>query len=145
MATSVQIVFDCADPDLLGKFWAGALHYKTQDPPSGFVSWEAFLKAQGVPEDEWNTAYAIVDPEKVGPRIYFQKMDTPKPTKNRVHLDLNVSGGRSVPLDERVRRITAEVERILRLGATKQRVWNEADGGYFVVMLDPEGNEFCIQ
>jgi predicted enzyme related to lactoylglutathione lyase len=72
-------------------------------------------------------------------------MDTPKPKKNRVHLDLNVSGGGRVPLDERVKRITAEVERILHLGATKQKVWEEPDGGYFVVMLDPEGNEFCIQ
>src|SRR5213594_1981729 len=102
MATSFQIVFDCADPDSLGTFWAEALHYKSQDPPSGFPSWEAFLKARGVPEAEWNTANAIVDPDKLGPRIYFQKMDTPKPTKNRVHLDLNVSGGARVQLDERV-------------------------------------------
>lgn len=145
MATSVQIVFDCADPDALGRFWAEALHYRPQDPPSGFASWEAFLKAQGVPEQDWNTAYAIVDPEKVGPRIYFQKMDTPKPKKNRLHLDLNISGGGRVPLEERVKRIGAEVDRIIRLGATKQRVWEEADGGYFVVMLDPEGNEFCVQ
>jgi len=145
MATSVQIVFDCADPDRLGTFWAEALHYKAQDPPSGFSSWEAFLKAQGVPEEEWNTANAIVDPEKIGPRIYFQKMDTPKPTKNRMHLDLNISGGGRVPLDERVKRVTAEVERILLLGATKQRVWKEPDGEYWVVMLDPEGNEFCVQ
>src|SRR5437867_7152518 len=75
MATSVQIVFDCADPDALGTFWAEALHYKPQEPPAGFGSWEAFLKAQRVPEAEWNTANAIVDPEKTGPRIYFQKMD----------------------------------------------------------------------
>jgi hypothetical protein len=145
MATSVQIVFDCADPDRLGAFWAAALHYRQQEPPPGFASWEAFLKDRGVPEEEWNSANAIIDPEKAGPRIYFQKMDTPKPRKNRVHLDLNVSGGGRVPLDERVKRITAEVERILRLGATKQKVWEEPDGGYFVVMLDPEGNEFCIQ
>jgi len=145
MATSIQIVFDCANPVALGAFWAEALHYKTQDPPLGFSSWEAFLKAQGVPEEEWNTANAIVDPEKISPRIYFQKMDTPKQKKNRVHLDLNISGGRHVPLDERVKRITAEVERILRLGATKQRVWKEPDGEYWIVMLDPEGNEFCVQ
>jgi len=62
-----------------------------------------------------------------------------------VHLDLNISGGGRVPLDERVKRITAEVERIIRLGATKQRVWKEPDGEYWVVMLDPEGNEFCVQ
>ena len=145
MATSVQIVFDCADPDRLGKFWAEALHYKTQDPPTGFASWEDFLRDQGVPEAEWNTANAIVDPEKAGPRIYFQQMDTPKPTKNRVHLDLNVSGGGRAPYEERVKRVDAEVERILKFGATKRQVWEESDGTYWVVMLDPEGNEFCVQ
>lgn len=145
MATSVQIVFDCANPDRLGAFWAEALHYKQQGPPPGFASWEAFLRDRGVPEGEWNSANAIVDPEKVGPRIYFQKMDTPKPTKNRVHLDLNVSGGGRAGLEERVKRVNTEVERILELGATKQREWEEPDGTYWVVMLDPEGNEFCIQ
>jgi len=81
-------------------------------------------------------------------------MDTPKPDKNRLHLDLNISGGRKVPLEERVKRVDAEVERILGLGATKQRVGEEIDmydlvrvdpGEYWVVMQDPEGNEFCVQ
>jgi len=145
MATSVQIVFDCADPDRLGEFWEEALHYQQQDPPEGFASWSDFLKAQGVPEGEWNSANALVDPEKAGPRIYFQRMDTPKPSKNRVHLDLNVSGGSRASYDERVKRVNAEVERILTLGARKPQVWEEPDGTYWVVMLDPEGNEFCIQ
>jgi hypothetical protein len=142
--TSIQVVFDCADPDRLAKFWAAALHYKLQDPPVGYSSWESFLKAQGVPEEEWNSASAIVDPEKVGPRIYFQQMDTPKPKKNRVHLDINISGGGKVPLDERTKRVNAEVERLAGLGAAKQRVWADP-GEYFVVMQDPEGNEFCVQ
>src|SRR6267143_5994139 len=109
MATSIQVVFDCADPSHLAKFWAAALRYREQDPPSGYSTWEAFLKAQGIPEEEWNDASAIVDPEKLGPRIYFQRMATPKPRKNRVHLDLNVSGGGSVPPKERVKRVNAEV------------------------------------
>ena len=145
MATSVQIVFDCADPNQLGKFWAEALHYEEQDPPAGYASWAEFLKAQGVPEAEWNSANAVVDPEKAGPRIYFQKMDTPKPTKNRVHLDLNISGGSRATHEERVQRVNVEVERILTLGARKQAVWDEPDGTYWVVLLDPEGNEFCVQ
>jgi hypothetical protein len=33
MATGVQVVFDCADPDGLARFWAEALGYKLQDPP----------------------------------------------------------------------------------------------------------------
>jgi len=144
MGTSVQIVFDCADPDRLAKFWATALHYREQDPPAGYASWPEFLKARGVPETEWNTASAIVDPEKLGPRIYFQQMGTPKPKKNRVHLDLNISGGPKVAYEERVERVNAEVERILGLGATTQRVWQDP-GEYWIVMQDPEGNEFCVQ
>jgi len=93
MATKTQVVFDCADPDRLARFWAEALHYKMQDPPAGFASWEAALRAWKVPEEEWNSASAIVDPEGRGPRIYFQRMDTPKPGKNRLHLDLNASNG----------------------------------------------------
>ncbi|MBI4416057.1 MAG: VOC family protein [Euryarchaeota archaeon] len=144
MATDIQVVFDCGDPDRLAKFWAGALHYKLQDPPAGFASWEEALKKMGIPEEEWNSASAIVDPDGRGPRIYFQQMDTPKPGKNRLHIDLNVGGGASVPLEERKKRNHAEVDRLLRLGATRQRAWEEL-GGYWVVMLDPEGNEFCVQ
>ncbi len=144
MSTPIQIVFDCADPDRLARFWAAALHYKEQDPPAGFASWADFLKAEGVPEADWNAASAVVDPARVGPRIYFQRMDTPKPGKNRVHLDINISGGPKVPYDERVRRVEVEVERILSLGATKQRSWEES-GEYWVVLQDPEGNEFCVQ
>src|SRR5207237_5204566 len=93
MGTKIQIVFDTADPDRLARFWSQALHYKAQDPPAGFATWEAALKAWNVPEEEWHATSAIVDPEGRGPRILFQLMDTPKPGKNRLHLDLNVSGG----------------------------------------------------
>lgn len=97
-----------------------------------------------VPESEWNSASAIVDSEGKGSRIYFQQMDTPKPGKNRVHIDMNVSSGIRVPIEERKRQVDAEVERLLKLGATKQRGWEE-QGEYWVVMQDPEGNEFCVQ
>jgi hypothetical protein len=144
MATGVQIVFDCADPDKLAHFWAEALHYKIQDPPPGFDSWEAFLKAQGIPETEWNSASAVVDPAGVGPRIYFQRVPEAKTVKNRVHLDLNVGGSRSAPLEERRRRVEAEVDRLLQLGARKARTIEER-GEYFVNLIDPEGNEFDVQ
>ena len=144
VATKIQVVFDCADPDHLAKFWAEALHYQLQDPPAGYASWDELLKAMGVPEADWNSASAIVDPEKLGPRIYFQQMDTPKPKKNRVHLDLNISGGSRIPMADRMKRVDAEVGRLAGLGATKQQAWDES-GEYWVVMLDPEGNEFCVQ
>lgn len=151
MATKVQVVFDCADPERLATFWIAALQYKLQDPPPGFASWEDALRAMKVPEEEWNSARAIVDPEGRGPRIYFQQMDTPKQGKNRLHMDLNVSGGPSVPLPDRKIRIDAEVNRLLAFGATKQRAWElpwrsaAESGEYWIVMQDPDGNEFCLQ
>jgi hypothetical protein len=140
----LQIVFDSSNPSSLSKFYAGALHYKLQDPPSGFQSWEAFLKAQGIPEEEWDNASAIVDPEGKGPRIYFQQTDTPKLGKNRLHIDINASDGSSAPLAKRIEQVNSDVERLLLLGARKQRELSEM-GEYCVVMLDPEGNEFCVQ
>jgi hypothetical protein len=151
MARSVQIVFDCRDPAVLSKFYAAALDYKLQDPPAGYGSWEEALKAFGVPQEEWNSASAVVDPQGRGPRIYFQQMDTPKPGKNRLHLDFNVGGGSSAPLDERRKRIDAEVDRLLGLGARTHNtvelpMRSAAEAGeYWVVMQDPEGNEFCVQ
>jgi Glyoxalase-like domain len=144
VATSIQVVFDCADPDKLARFWAEALHYKLQDPPAGFESWQAFLQAQGVPESDWNSASALVDPDGGGPRVFFQRVPEGKTVKNRVHLDLNVGGGRQSPIDERRRRIAAEVERLSRLGARQDREVTERDE-YFVKMFDPEGNEFDLQ
>ena len=141
---TLQIVFDSSNPLSLSKFYAEALHYKLQDPPSGFESWEAFLRAQGIPEEEWDNASPIVDPEGKGPRIYFQQMDTPNLGKNRLHIDINASDGLSVPLAERKEQVNSEVERLLHLGARKQQELSEMEE-YCVVMLDPEGNEFCVQ
>src|SRR5438094_9899628 len=96
MGTKIQIVFDTADPDRLARFWSQALHYKVQDPPAGFATCEAALKAWNVPEEEWHATSAIVDPEGRGRRLLCQVMYTPKRGKNRLHLDLNVSGGSAV-------------------------------------------------
>jgi len=144
VATGIQIVFDCADPARVARFWAAALYYKEQDPPPGFDSWPDWLKAEGIPESEWNSANAVVDPAGGGPRIYFQRVPEGKVVKNRLHLDLNVGGGRSVSLDERRRRVDDEVARLLALGATKLQA-REERGEYFVNMHDPEGNEFDLQ
>ena len=145
MALGIQIVYDCADPQKLSEFYAALLGYKLQDPPEGFATWEAFLASIGVPEEERNDGSAVVDPEGKGPRIYFQRMDTPKPEKNRLHIDVNASGGRKVPEDERRRRIDAEVERILTLGLGAEKLSvSDDENSYFVTLLDPEGNEFDV-
>jgi hypothetical protein len=145
MSTAIQLVFDTADPERETRFWAEALGYGIQSPPEGFDSWPSFLREQGIPEDRWNDASAIVDPQGKGPRIYFQRVPEGKTAKNRMHMDLNVSGGRGVPLDERKQRVDAEVVRLKSLGATDERGSIERDGEYWVRMNDPEGNEFCVQ
>jgi hypothetical protein len=144
MATPIQVVMDCADPARLATFWAAALHYHVEDPPAGFATWPAFLQAQGMPPEQWNRASAVVDPAGRGPRLYFQRVPEPKIVKNRVHLDLNASGPSGTPLEERRRTITAEVARLRDLGASTLRAVEE-HGEYWVVMQDPEGNEFCVQ
>jgi predicted ABC-type ATPase len=78
------------------------------------------------------------------PRLFFQRVPEPKTAKNRVHLDVSVSGGHDVPRAERNPRVDAAVERLVALGATKVKANDELDQ-YWVVMRDPEGNEFCLQ
>lgn len=145
MGTKVQIVIDCADPRRLGEFWAEALHYRTPEPPDGFASWDDWARAEGIPEDRWNDANAVEDPDGIGPRVYLQRVPEGKVAKNRLHLDLNVGGGHSVALDERRARVDAEVARLKALGATDERGAIEQRGEYWVRMNDPEGNEFCVQ
>jgi hypothetical protein len=143
MATRVQIVIDCADPDRLAHFWAEALHYQVQPPPEGYATWEDLLHEIGIPEEEWSNASAVVDPDGVGPRIYLQRVPEPKTVKNRLHLDLN-QGTRELPPEERHQRVDAEVERLKGLGAT-ELYRMEHHGEYHLTMADPEGNEFCVQ
>jgi hypothetical protein len=64
---------------------------------------------------------------------------------HRVHLDLHAGGGREVPLSTRRERVDAEVDRLVGAGATKLHVSDEVGvDHYFVVVQDPEGNEFCL-
>lgn len=144
MGVPFQVTFDCADPDRLATFWAAALAYEKQAPPEEHDTWEAFLVASGVPEDEWNSASAVVDPEGKGHRLYFQQVPESKTAKNRVHLDINV-GERGAPLEERRAKADAEAERLVGLGATMVDPVESQYGEYWIVMNDPEGNEFCLQ
>jgi catechol 2,3-dioxygenase-like lactoylglutathione lyase family enzyme len=144
MAVKVQVTFDAADPPRLAAFWGEVLGYVEQDPPQGFASWAAWAEANGIPREEWGNWAARVDPDGVGPRLYFQRVPEPKTAKNRVHLDLNVGGGRDTPPEEARARVAAAVERAVAAGATKVREAEE-HGEFWVVLQDPEGNEFCFQ
>ena len=143
MAVRIQIVFDSSDPAGLARFWAEALGYQEEPPPPGFDDWPAFLRSIAVPEAEWGRYAAVVDPAGAGPRVFIQKVPEGKVVKNRVHLDLSVSGGRGVADEERRANIAREVARLEGLGATALGPKEEM-GSYWVVMQDPEGNEFCL-
>ena len=146
MSVRFQLVIDCADPDRLTRFWATALGYQVQPPPDGFDSWRTYWLDVGVPEDELDDGDdSLVDPDGAGPRIWFQQVPEGKVVKNRLHLDIDASGGRSVPIATRKKRVKAEAERLIAAGATRVRVLEEEGlDHYGETMQDPEGNEFCI-
>jgi hypothetical protein len=132
----LQITFDCLDPARVGTFWAAALEYPVPD----VEGWYNFLRSQGRPEGDLNATFAIEDPAGVRPRMFFQRVPEPKSVKNRVHIDLAAPAAGS---QDRAREIDAFAERLTALGAHKLRAIKQ-DAHYFVVMADPEGNEFCV-
>lgn len=143
MGPTLQIVFDANDVPRLQAFWGQVLvGYQVQPPPPGFATWEDFARDRGIPEDQWDGWGALIDAEGKRPRIFFQRVPERKTAKNRVHLDLNVGG--DLKDDERTARVKEEAGRIEALGATRQREATER-GEFWIVMQDPEGNEFCLQ
>ncbi len=142
MYTKIQIVFDAAAPEKLAEFWELALGYVSEPPPEGFVSWEDFGRSIGLPESEFGAQASRIDPEGAGPRLYFQRVPEGKTAKNRVHLDVRVAG-RGVRGEARKRLVSEHVERLVQAGASI--AWETSDvRGDAIVMLDPEGNEFCV-
>ena len=141
MAKEIQVTFDCADPGALAEFWAAALGYQVQGPPPGFDTWPDALTAWGVPRDQWNSRSAIIDPDGKGSRIFFQRVPEGKTVKNRVHLDVRSAPG--LEGDDRLAALEAEAARLAPLGATKVEVREDLQS-IFIVMQDPEGNEFCL-
>jgi hypothetical protein len=126
MTTHWTLGCDAADPHGLASFWALALGYVTEpgyDDPDGA---------------------SIVDPDGVRPAIGFLRVPEPKTAKNRVHIDIRVAGEPPWDMDARERLIRAKVADLAAAGATTVREESYgADLGH-VVMLDPEGNEFCV-
>ena len=150
MAHRIQVVIDCHHPARQVEFWALALGYQPEPPPPGFETWNDYWRHLQVPEDELETERdscdSIIDPEGVGPRVWFQVVPEAKSLKNRVHLDIAVSGGiRQVPRAVRKERIDAKAAELVAAGATVVNI-NDVEGSdhYGVTMRDPEGNEFCL-
>ena len=140
----IQITFDAQDPMALGEFWAAVLGYVRESPPD-FETWEEQLTAWGVPQEQWNSRNAIVDPEGRRPRIFIQQVPEAKTAKNRLHLDIRCAPG--LVGEARTEALESECERVMALGATVvNRVPPGPENGNagWIVMQDPEGNEFCL-
>ena len=152
MSARFQLVIDCKDPEMLARFWAAALGYVLEPPPEGFATWDDWRRDTGLPDSYLGMgADSIIDPSGDGPRIWFRADEAAKVVKNRLHLDIHASGGRSVvhrdlPLATRTQRVDAEARRLVDLGATFTGVLGGYDDldHYAVGMKDPEGNEFDI-
>ncbi|RKS08694.1 hypothetical protein DFP74_4413 [Nocardiopsis sp. Huas11] len=125
MATLHDIVFDCSHPASLARFWAQALDgYEVAPYDDEEIE---RLRREGVTDLEDDPSVLVQSVAGALPRLFFNKVPERKRTKNRVHLDLWAED------------VEAEAQRLTRLGADrKARVQD------WVVMTDPEGNEFDI-
>ena len=117
-----ELVIDCHDPELLAAFWCEVLDFTVLDRSEGKVeiaSWEPTAEA--------------IRAGQMPPTLMFIQVPEGKTVKNRLHLDVS-------PVDATT---GDEVTRLLSLGATTKDVGQGA-GRNWVVMADPEGNEFDV-
>jgi Glyoxalase-like domain len=135
-----------AGPGSSPGFWAAALGYRIEPPPTGFATWDDYWRDVGLPEEDLGIGEdCIIDPDGRGPRSWFQVVPETKTAKNRLHLDIHASGGRALPMATRRQRVDAEARRLAGLGAEMVGVLeDEGINHYAVAMKDPGGNEFDI-
>jgi catechol 2,3-dioxygenase-like lactoylglutathione lyase family enzyme len=124
------IVFDCRDAAPLARFWAAALGWSVAPYDEAEL---ARLASKGIFDPEDDPSVLVEPPEDTElPVLFFTEVPEPKAVKNRVHLDLQADDD-----------LETEVARLEELGASIS-TWSEEVGGVWCVMLDPEGNEFCV-
>jgi hypothetical protein len=116
-----ELAIDCANPIGLARFWCSVLDYEVQDEDDGIVGIGPRMAAE---------SKNLVGP--VPPTLTFARVPEGKTVKNRLHLDVS-------PAD---REQDEEVRRLLELGARHADV-GQGDVSW-VVLADPEGNEFCV-
>ncbi len=110
--------FDSHDAHAMSVFWGGVL---------------GFAEAPDDPNEVGDEECMIFSADG-SQRLLFIAVPDAKQVKNRVHLDLKpAEGGRE-----------QELERLLHLGARQVADRRRPDGSGWVVLADPEGNEFCI-
>jgi hypothetical protein len=118
-----EIIIDCHNPRTLAEFWCGVLGYRVIDQDEGDGAVEI---ASWAPEAE------AIRRAPVPPTLVFILVPESKAVKNRLHIDVS-------PIDCSR---DEEVERLIALGA--QRVDIGQGERSWVVLADPEGNEFCV-
>jgi len=117
-----ELAIDCADPGRLARFWCSVLDYEVQDEEDdGIVT----IGSPAVPDGRNHRG-------PVPPTLTFAHVPEGKTGKNRLHLDVS-------PAD---REQDEEVSRLLGLGARYADVGQGEES--WVVLADPEGNEFCV-
>lgn len=139
----MQVVFDCTDPHRAAQFWAAAIGYEVETNPDfiqkllddGMITDADVVEIDGVLF--FADAVAANDVTGDRPRLLFQRVPEDKVAKNRCHLDIQLARDTS-PEDR-----AAEEQRLIGLGAT--RLGDGQQGGHtWVILADPEGNEFCL-
>jgi hypothetical protein len=141
-----QLTIDANDPVLLARFWAQALGYQPTPPAEPETTWHAHYRARLAGEAAFDNR--LFDPAGLRPPIWFQQVPEAKAGKNRLHLDLYPTGrDNALPVHRRIEIVEAKVAELTALGASVERRERDDDPGdpvYYVVMHDPEGNEFCV-
>lgn len=142
-----QLTVDANDPARLAGFWAVALGYAPAPPMEPTSVWAEHYRGR-LEDGEQAFDNRLFDPEGLRPPLWFQQVPEGKAGKNRLHLDLYPTGrDDSMPLARRVEVVDGLVERLTALGAVVVRRTLEEDPDdpyYYVVLHDPEGNEFCV-
>ena len=109
-----ELVIDCSDPDRLADFWCNAL---------GYVRYGQVAQYRSIVPAAGGT----------GPKVMLQQVPEAKSVKNRLHIDVAAAD------------IEAEAERLVAAGAKRARDEPVREFGIaWILMEDPEGNEFCI-
>jgi hypothetical protein len=125
-----SVVFDCRDAAPLARFWAAALGWAVAPYDEDELE---RLASKGIYDPEDDPSVMVEPPGDTDlPVLFFTEVPEDKVVKNRVHLDLAAD----VSLED-------EVQRLEELGA-EVRNWAEEGGSMWCVMLDPQGNEFCV-
>ncbi|CAL9534032.1 hypothetical protein SUDANB145_04083 [Streptomyces sp. enrichment culture] len=117
-----ELTVDCRDPERLAAFWCEVLGFEVIDRSEGKVE-----------IGSWVPAVEDVRARQMPPTLLFIRVPEGKTVKNRLHLDVSPIDGSTED----------EVARLLGLGATRADVGQGPDRSW-VVMADPEGNEFCV-